>query len=1543
MSGGTLVSHNETYEYGAMYTKRIDYPGGSLNLSQGLVKTIGNAYGTTVANQISKKMLEGVGPESGQKKTPYEIIVNAPTGHMIFDLTPILDMDFDYTPETGTTHTKKTGFVLEPDNFGHESVSVYRVVDAKDRFNSGSDDIRDFVSNNSTGSLIDNTPDSLYGSYVYYLEGGASRCPYEQAYTTSCYTPALPLSAGTMNLENQKLDINVHERSNVPADQPAVFLLRLANESDGDFGGAAAAITFYLKQKEGSNPHGARLMIDGMPLTGDGRAVKLSHDEVITKTMQVYAGDGYDYENIVLELASPCDPYNKVACTFSVHYMPVSCPVNIITPHDKWVMNTLSSQDSVGWYLPVTIDGFDVNYNGFDHIEFQYKLATQSDDAWVNQCSYYYDDSLYNAASGNKAMITSGRIENIRFYGERDPMEQEYDLRAVSFCRYGNGFIHRASSVLTGIKDTRPPRVFGQPEPVNSILGVGDNLLLRFNEAIAGNYLDEDNNFQLAGVTNKTGITTGASLVFDAMVATYAETKVNRNLSGSFTIDMLVKPAKPDDDEVFFMHGDGQDLLLFGKTGDNKLWLSVGNDYLVKSRKLDAQMTDFTRTIVTYDKQSGEVHFYAGTQDVTDPSAASDATFTHTIAAPLNFGYGLIGGILEARVWTKALTPAEIANTHMKYLSGYERELLAYYPMNEGEGETCIDKANGATLYIHGATWNFEKGISLHITSTDSVELAGDLLARSAIQDETLRLWFKTATANGAIFTAASGFGLAVEDGKLVMTSENGRYTIDNHPVDDKAWHHLVLTINRTHNNVALYLDEQLVETTEAADFCSISGRMYLGGGGMEGNIDELAIFEQALPKTYIEDYAHISPYGDEMGLMAYLPFQEMKQNDNGIMELVFSVNDQRQFKTSSGEVIEKVVPLVIGDAGTLEADKTNSAPVRSQGQLTKLNFDWSFNGDELMINLNMLDKEINKQTVYVTVRDVEDLNGNPMASPVTWTAFVDRNSLQWEDNNLELYTTYDEELGVTAYVDCRIVNNSGKRHQFTIESLPDWLTATPAYGSIDPMKDKTIRMNYNVNIPVGKYTDVVYLTDENGLSEPLDVTLNVEANPPYSEIDNNKYPNNMSLCAQVKIDDDYDTDANDIVYAFCNGECVGMDHITIDQLSSKSEVFLTIYGADNWANRKVGFRLWQKSTGKTYDLSADKSITFAAGKVYGCSGAEPILLTTSGSERQTVKLEAGWNWTSFFLNLTPSNAQLSKVVSTNDPWTEGDIIKNPATRHFVTWSDSLNAFAGQFGYLRYVYTYMVYCNDGNTMHISGEPLPESEMHVTVRGGGVWSALPCLLDKATPIAEAMTGYYEKASTGDVIKAHNRFATFSADKKWIGNLGALRPGEGYFLKRMGEGDVTIPFYKPRASSAPKRVAAYMLPAAETAFSNTNAATNMTMIAKLAESQEHRSEIMKVYVGDVLACVAEPMLVDGEQLYFLTIQSDGAGELRFESGGEQLAAENGVIRYEADSHHGTLKMPVVLKPADGSNVYKIIENEHVVIIRNNEKYDVTGKKL
>ena len=1528
VSNGVKMSYSNTYNAVGTYSWKWTGLGAGLTgnfetlfVSQD-VKGLGNAMKEMRNAYQSIYNDNGGDGNQGSKGSPFTINTKLPTAETTFEFTPILDLDWDRDPVETDTYTRTAGFVLEPDEYSYMNIDVFRRKEESNDFNKTTDEIRERVDD---GLELDyESEDYLYGSFVYRLNGGATKCPWEGPEESVFYSKGgrpVQMSSGTLKLENPTIEILNHEVSDIPHDQPAIIKIRLSNETQQVF---ESYVVFKLVLVDASNPNGAKVLMDGFPLTGDGRAIKLNPGQTIDKTLEVYAGQGYDFENLTLMLASTCDILNFAKASFSVHYQPTSCDVNISAPHDKWVMNTLSPKDSTGWYLPVVIDGYDINYPNFDHIEFQYKQSKQSDDGWVNLCSFYANDSLYAIASGSKAMMKAGRIENIAFYGERDPMEQQYDLRAVSFCRYGTSFLTKSSPVLTGIKDTRPPRVFGEPAPANSILGVGDNLLLRFNEPIAGNYLDEDNNFQITGITNTTGLSASTALHFDGKAS--ATTKAKRDLTETdFTIDLMIKPTvsnNRENDMILFETGDGQISKQLILTKDNYLRLirTNGKNFLGKSSKKLEELRAFTRVLCVYEK-GGKTRFYVGTTEVTDKTlgATEETTQTQDRSAYFSFGSTYDGDMLEARIWTKALTLEEISTTANKSLTGYERELLAYYRMNEGKGETVTDHAHGATLYLDGCNWNKQKGYSLKLDG-EPVRLNGNLLGRSKTYDETLMFWFKTET-GGTLFSA--------NDQQWEVPAGYA----------DGEWHHFVLTINRTFNHAALFLDGKIVQSYDAIEQDGITGAMYLGGNGFKGHIDEFVLFEQALPKSLVELYEDNALTGDEMGLMAYLPFEEQYTNPNGIIEQRFSINDQRIFKDANGNVVKKVVPLIIGTQNTDRfADGTQNAPIKSQGVLNKLYFDWSFNNDELMVNILNRDYEVNKQSIYITVRDVEDLNGNPMVSPATWTAFVDRNSLKWSEKKVQMTVQDNEQSSIINYP-LSIINSSGKRHTYTIESLPSWLSVDNTYGALDPMGEQTIRLTFNSQIAVGEYSDIIYLTDEDGLSEPLQVEYTVEALPPYEDLDENKYPYNMSLCAQVLIDNTYDTDEADIVYAFCRNECVGMEHVTFDNVANKSKVYLTVFGNEEMNRKPIHFRLWQASTGKLYDLAASANVLFSQGYVYNCGDANPLVLSTSGSETQTIELSAGWNWVSFYLDLRQYVAKMEKIMTTGEPWTEGDLIKNPATRHFVIYSDSLDRFVGDFDYLRYIYTYMVYCAAGNTMRIAGDPLPEDSMYVTLNGDGQWSALPCLFDQTTSLSEALADYYQNATPGDLIKARNRFATFTEDKRWEGNLTALRPGEGYFFRRLGAGTVNIAFHKSESRNTPDHRANSQERIANSQWSNPNAATNMTMIARV-EGLSINDYRLEVFVGDETAAITEPI----DSLYFITIQSDKMGELRFELDGQPLTIVNRpIVNYEANAHHGTVKAPVILKPADETGVYKIIENDHVVIIRNNEKYDVTGKKL
>jgi hypothetical protein len=308
---------------------------------------------------------------------------------------------------------------------------------------------------------------------------------------------------------------------------------------------------------------------------------------------------------------------------------------------------------------------------------------------------------------------------------------------------------------------------------------------------------------------------------------------------------------------------------------------------------------------------------------------------------------------------------------------------------------------------------------------------------------------------------------------------------------------------------------------------------------------------------------------------------------------------------------------------------------------------------------------------------------------------------------------------------------------------------------------------------------------------------------------------------------------------------------------------------------------------------------------------------------------------------LSATGGDVNTCVTASSPWSNADLIKSPETRRFCNYDAASDIFTGTLTNFHFSQMYMLYTAQENIMQISGERLAADSMSVRVRGDGQWSVMPCLFDEPVSVTKAFADYYDYAVPGDLIKGHNSFAYFSEDKKWEGDLTVLRPGEGYLFRRIASGSKDIKFYRQSTSSAPQRVWSGTSDT-RSAFSNPYASANMTMIARI-EGLDAGTQRLDVYVDNELSASATPLLIDNEPLYFLTIQSDKRGAIRFETEGVALTPEEGNIFYSADSHAGSLKAPVRLHVQEDNRPYKIIENDHVVIIRNNEKYDVTGKEL
>ena len=1570
VSGGNAYTRNDSYSYGGSYTHMPQEGLFLYNLSQSgtavaerltdsnlrnfvdFLETSGGVIGESVKDVIKNqfsKFSDQFKLDDKVAKKPEDLTGKTANAQWKLVFEPILSFTNDEFRSTEASVSRKVGFTLSPDPHGDIAVSVYRA---------SIDKVFDEQSKVSREETQMENDSIVYGSYVFFTEAGTSYCPHEGEERTRLYNAGTAvLGNGTLYAAKPEISTNTYEQTNVAPDKPAIFRLTLMNNADIEtpFQGGE----YMHLSLAGGNPDGAKVFIDGVPLAA-GYPLYLVPGSPVVKTMEVYRGQADDYTDMELQLSLDDCPKVYSSLKFSVHFLPESSPVQVAFPRDKWVMNTLSARDSIGYYLPITIDGFDIHHKNFDHIEFQYKLSTENDDSWVTQCSFFADDSLYNKASGNKAMIENGRITPFRFYGERDPKELNYDLRAVSFCRYGSGFVTKTSPVISGIKDTRPPVLFGKAQPANGILTLEDNISLRFSEPIAGNWLDEDNNFQILGVTNSTGITQTTSPYFDGLPGHFAQTKARRELAiTDLSLDMLIKPAEKNREMALLTHGDENTYFTFSLTADNRLKFTAYDDGELLETKLSKPMdelstADFTRVIMVFNFDDQTMRFYAGTKDITEDEET--LWFPQNDASPFIVGAALDGSdlyhgnMMELRVWTKPLSPVEISNTHLRRLTGFEYGLLDYYPMRECTGNEIVDLATGATLFTNGITWTMPKGISLSTTGKP-VYVQPTLFSRADAEDYSLLFWFRSVNDDR---DSVSLFGTSIGDSVTmeltlhdnVLSYRAGEtYEETKAALMDGVWHHCALVVSKTFNSAFIAVDGEKLLTFASIPTGALSGTKMWFAKGMEGNLDDICLFEQALPDELVAEFGKQSPNGEEMGLINLLTFSQIKRNSASVMELVFSPNNQRVFKDPNGKVIAKEQPLLVGDLSA-DADKEDSAPVRDRGQLTKLPFTWNYQLSELMINIKAQPREINKRTMYLTVRDVEDVNGNRLPSPVMWTVYANLNSVIWnERRHVETLMDNEDSHRFTMLIS----NTTGMTRQFTIEHIPDWLTVSPTQGTLDAEEEKSVTFTINASLlKIGAHQQIIYLIDDQGLSEPLMLEINKETEPPYTDVDLNKYPFNMSLCGRVMVEENgktvINTDEEDFVYAIYNNECVGVAHCT-----NRGELYLTIHGSEAMMHKSIRFQLWKAATGKVYNLLPDREITFAHGFVFGCGNDEPVVLTAGGSEMQTISLNKGWNWISTYLQVPSS---LQTAITAEQPWAEGDLIKNPATRQFCTYSEQTDNFVGTLSKLHFSHMYMVYNATANNMHIFGDELSQDSMQIILRGDGHWSELPCLYEQVISLREAMGDYYSYASPGDIIKSHNHFATFSTDKRWVGDLTSLTPGEGYLFRRMGSGSVAINFYKYRYS-APKHKALPIREESELGF-HASSATNMTMIATIGGLVDERISGLEVYIDDQLVGKAKPI----DSMYFLTIQSDAiGGTLRFvtEDGQELTIVNRQIVNYVPDSHLGSLKAPVILvpvtdnpspvtgNPSPVTAPYKLLEDDHVVIIRNGEKYDVTGKKL
>ena len=1525
IDGRSSVSYSESFGIGEQESRYLKVP---------LISGTNFDFSSIAYNSASSM---DVGHGLAGDSTTQSIDIKVFSKEIVMKFQPIASLDYNYNYGQNTSQGKKIGFTLAPSSRSNLLVDVYRSAKNSSEFdkqksaaeNAGyksddklnelffqrpSEEYLDYVKSGAGYGLVGSLGGLVsyargenvqqYRSLVYRTRGGATCEPYEDECKTKYFIPGTQLDAKTISIDNPRIWVEQASVSNVPSDEPARFTLHVANESELP-AQATTTSPFTIYLASGSNPKGAKVYVDGHPLAGGGLDVRLNPNEVMTKTVEVYPGTEYDYDDIQLGIIDAKDPKRSWNCNISAHFVPVAGKVNISLPGNKWVVNTESAYDSKRqqFYMPVRIDGFDVNYRNFDHIELQYKLNTQGDKEWVNVCSFYKDSLLLAKATGERMLIEDDGKIMATFWGETDPIEQTYDLRAVNYCRYGNGFLTRSSEILTGIKDTRRPQLFGTPKPEDGILDIGEDIMLRFSEPIAGNYLRGLNNFQVLGQTNSSNIALSTDLRFNGDDG--AMSLSPRNLSGkSFTLDMMVNPDQNDKAMTLFSHGTEDNRLEVGLTADRKLTVAIGDTVFVGAEIIPFKGLRQIEYVFNADIENKQTHvsLFDGSTEVGSFTCKKlyDGEGCYWLGVDQENGLdakNYEGEMLEFRLWNRALTIGEMNEYAQKQLTGYELGLMDNYPLNEGQGSYSFNRVvSGGDLAVYNAAWNVPDGIGMKLDGHEGFRIEPSKFSRTNYQDYTMMFWFRTTDYEGTLLAngkakdetdAKNHFNIGVHGG-IIDLWLGGRNIQTDISVNDGGWHHLALTVSRSRNVGNLYVDKKLSRTFAVDTLGGISGGFLTAGVTMlnsstferplNGNIDEIAMYEMALSENIIKATASMTPSGQEIGLMAYLSFGRNETQANNLQKLVpTGISLKRYRDPATGELTTQRDTLIAQDVIEQMYDKINYAPMRGVVALENIPYSFVAKDNELYINLDVPDYQIEKTNVMVTVKEVTDLNGNSMASPVTMDLYVYRNPLRWTDKQLTIQTQYGEEYTFKAV----ITNLSGRSRRFSLEGLPIWITASQYNGVVDALGELPITFTISPYINIGNFDEVIYLTGEDEMTEPLPLSIMVRGEAPNWVVDDQLLEGNisMSIIGQVSINVDVEHDKDDMLAAF-NSEhrLLGVTHLdnNVTGIGSDGLAYLTVYNED-YSPIVLYFEFYDASTGIIHkvmplDIQEDY-LTFKRDTVIGTT-TDPLLFGANNNVVQTIQLKKGWNWVSF--NVNPEQDKVKNLLNNATKWLVGDgleVDKEDGSHYLITYKAVANPKDENL--LEYLWDYgdsivsidsrlmyRFYSNNDKQAYVAGY-LGEDE--IVVHKG--WNRIGYISQLNLPIGTAMSIYAENGSDGDIIKSQSEFAVLSVDafgnKQWKGTLKYLRVGEGYMLKRNADSEVS--FYYPAYLSNSRYRGDANAKRAVPLFQNTSG-TSMTVVAKADGVEVEQGDRLVAYRGNEVCGIAE---ADEQGMFYLNV--------------------------------------------------------------------------
>ena len=1319
-----------------------------------------------------------------------------------------------------------------------------------------------------------------YGAYspIFRTRGGQTSGPYEGEVKTKYYRPGTTIMEATMQIEVPHITVDVPTVSNVPTGSAANYTLRLTNASEID-----EDVYYKLLMIDESNPDGAKITIDGMPLT-DNRIIKIPAGQTVTKAMQLWQTNTsvLDYKNIGIVLASqsqydPTSTWDQIADTVyvSAQFVPSSSAVTM-----KLDRTTLNSQ--TGDDLNISFNQFDRDYHNLKAFRIQYRK--QGDTDWTLVREYVINEA--DKTQNNELLPSTATVSyKLPMHNFSDG---DYTFRILSVSTYGNEEVYNTSEEIALVKDMQRPQPLGMPTPTNGILSPGDDVSIEFNENFLKGELTKTANFIVTGVLNGAEVSHATALGMTGTANT-ASTEADINLAGkSFAIDAWVKLKGAG---TLLSHGKGQQKLVVGVDDNRHLQVKIGsNVYTSKAEMPTDKWAYLTMNYAVTDK--GNTLKAAVAEDATTTDLFTDETVAaYEGNGPLAIGQHMTGAIHELTLWDEAHDMTAALMEKNKTKNPATRHLIGYWKMDEGEGTVITDYARNRHLRMPGENWylnNENKAITLDGTSHLDIPTAD--VSPLAADNCAIELWMRADKQKGETQLLQAG---EVElwmntDGVLQLTSGDNTFSAGTSSLQDKAWHHVALNILRN-GNAAVYVDgERTMATsvtgigTTASDRMIVGARRTLTEDGaykydrqLVAGIDEIRLWNATLSADILKSRRKMRLNGTEQGLVAYYPFE--KNTLDAYNQVVTVGTDDDMLRTDH--------KAVYADALTF----TDEAPALREKK-TETNVDYSFTASDnkIVITLNETPATIAACTLNFTVRDLRDVNGN-LSLPVCWSAYINNNELAWSENSIKM----TKKAGESHTFEASFTNKSGKQQMWTISGMPLWLKADTEYGTVDPLATETISFEVTEATPVGKYDETVYLTGNDGIATPLTLSLTMEGDKPDWTVDKGKYESTMSIIGTLSILGKPSYNADDIVGVFVDGECRGIAHPAYNERYDNSFLLLDVYGNDDDAGKVLTFKAYDASTGIMYPVTTtSQDVTFSANVLIG-KYAAPLLIETADKIEQTTLLSTGWNWTSFYVNADDMN--VSSVFAS-----VADGVETVKTKDEFANCDKGTWYGKTFD-VDNRSMYKARMSSTKVLKLIGSYGSKEDRTITVVPGWNWIAYNNT--QTASVADALAGM--DPQDGDMIKGQYGFALFDG-YEWTGSLKALTPGQGYMLQSASANVRTFNYPSSLPAYVQKKAAAQCKQYSFSPIDHHKYPSNMTITARVTfDGAVQQDAEVGVFAGDECR-TAE--FTDADGYAYFTVPGDGKCTLRFMLAKDgQTWLSDVTLDFAEDAICGSYKLP------------------------------------